>query len=442
MGLTRLIGIVMLTTLLILMIPAVASANSMYLGDSGSPIKAQRSSDIALEKQVMQVWLRRGFAEVENVYQFSNGGEAQTFVIGLPEEVNSRTALEYGIYNFRAYIDGSPVEARTAKTNNEKIGSLAGTINWHMHDVFIAKGQRRIVVHRYWIRISPWKNKLVIPLEPAASWKGKIGRAEYIVHLAGSISEKKLTYPSGYGNYTGKYAIQPVGFRAGESQIKWVFTNYEPQKDIEIEIFAKNKKSVHKVAASSAHVEDKKKFIADYAVDEDAITAWGVGGPGKKEWLTASFGKKKWVREFRIIPGYGKLEGMYKYFNRPRDVILRFSDGSSQRFELKDMLEMQYFPVKPVQTKYVKLEIESVYKGIYPDVTYVSEVEFGELGTSPRIDPAGWKPGLEQVELLDKKSKYSTVDLITTVVTAVVFLLIGWQVIVALRKRSRSNRLT
>ncbi|MBE0448469.1 MAG: hypothetical protein IBX64_10315 [Actinobacteria bacterium] len=440
MGLTRLMGILALTALLILAIPASATANGMYLGELGHPIKAQYSPDIVLEKQVMQVWLHRGFAEVENVYQFRNEGEAQTFVIGLPEEINSKAALEYGVYNFSAHVDGNPVEVGTAKTNEEKLGRLAGTINWHKHGVFIAKGQRRVVVHRYWIRLTPWKNKLVIPLEPAASWKGKIDRADYVVHLVGSLTERKLKYPSGYGNYSGKYAIRPAGFKAGQNQIKWIFTNYKPQKDIEIEIFAKNKKSVPKITASSVHVEDKKRFIADYAVDEDAITAWGVGGPVKKEWLNISFDKKRWIREFRIIPGYGKLEGMYKYFNRPRSVVLKFSDGSSQRFELKDKLEMQYLPVKPVQTDHVKLEIESVYKGIYPDVTYISEVEFGELSASPRIDPAEWKAGLEQVKLLDKKSRYSTVDRITIAATATVFLLIGWQVIVVVRKRLRDNR--
>jgi len=435
----RLIDTLIFTALFILTIPAIASANSMYLGPSSHLIKPQKSTEISLERQVLQVWLRHGYAEVENVYQFRNDGEPQTFMVGLPEEINSKDAVKYGVFNFSAYVDGNPVEARTSKTDNEKLGSLSGTINWHRHAVFIGKGERRIVVHRYWVRISPARNKFVLPLEPASSWKGKIGRADYVVHLAGTLTEKRIIYPPGYGDFEGKYAVLPVGFTTGKNQIQWRFSNFEPRQDMVIEFFTKTKKSVSEVEASSVHVEGGKKFTADYAVDQDASTAWGFGGPGKKERITLSFDKKKWVREFRIIPGYGQLEGMYKYFNRPRNVTLMFSDGSKQSFELKDELEMQYIPVEPVQTDYVVMEVNSVYKGVYPDVTYISEIEFGEAETGTRVNPSEWKVGLQQIDSIDTKSKYSIVDLITIAATVTVFLFIGWQVVVAIKRRKESN---
>lgn len=442
MRIKRTIIILAITALFILAIPAAASANSMYLGSSAHPPRPQNSTDIVLEKQVMQIWLRKGFAEVENVYQLYNAGEGQEFVMGLPEEVNTKAALSYGVYNFDAFIDGKSVETRTVRTKDQKAGKLVGNINWHTHNIFIPENQRRIVVHRYWVLINPWKNELVIPLAPGASWKGRIGEAYYVVHLMGSLTEKNIVYPAGYGDFTGKYAVLPTGFKPGKDKIVWSLLNHEPSRDLEIKMFSFKEDDIDKtvVKASGIYVNDDKEHPPNLVIDEDASTAWAVGGEGKKEWLTFTFPKKKWVREFRITPGYGALGAMYKYYNRPQKVTLRFSNGKSQSFMLDDSLEMQYFPVKPIQTKSVKLEIDSVYKGIYPDVTYISEVEFGDIKTSSKVSPIKWKVGLNQVEVFNLRPRYSSTDRILIAVTVAVFFFIAWQVVVAIRSRLRAKK--
>lgn len=419
------------------MTPVFAYANSAYLGVPGKPIKTQNSSDIVLEKQVMQVWLRKGFTEVENVYQLYNVGEAQEFAMGLPEDANTKASILYGIYNFNAYIDGEKAEVRTRKTKNFGIGSLHGDIKWHVHNVFIPERERRIVVHKYWLKIAPWKSKITIPLAPAATWRGRIGQAYYVAHLSGSISERSLIYPEGYGSHTGKYSIQPIGFKPGGSQIVWAYSNYEPQRDMHIEVFPGESKPPLNIQASGVIQGEEQKSGAINAVDEDPATAWGIGGPGQGEWIVFYFDKKKWIREFRIIPGYAALENMFKFYNRPRAITLRFSDGTKQQFELRDELDMQYLPVKPVLTKYVKVELDSVYKGIYPDVTYISEIEFGESNSPSKVQPAEWKPGLNLVESANIKPKYSTTDLITMAATVAVFFFVGWQVVVAINNHKK-----
>lgn len=417
--------------------PVLAFANSAYLGVPGKPITIQNSSDIVLEKQVMQVWLRKSFAEVENVYQLYNAGEAQEFAMGLPEDVNSKASILYGIYNFNAYVGGGKAEVRTKKTKDIGIGSLYGDINWHVHNVYIPEHERRVVVHKYWVKVVPWKNKITVPLAPAATWRGRIGRIYYVVHLSGSISEGNLVYPESYGAYAGKYSIQPVGFKPGSNQITWAYSNYEPQKDMHLEVFPGGNKPPLKIQVSGIIQGEEQKSAATNAIDEDPATAWGVGGPGKGEWIVLYFDKKKWVREFRIIPGYAVLEGMFKFYNRPHEITLRFSDGTKQQFEIRDELDMQYLPVKPVLTKYVKVEIDSVYQGIYPDVTYISEIEFGDSISPSKVQPAEWKTGLNLVESVNIKPKYSTTDLITMAATVVVFFFIGWQVVVTIINRKK-----
>ena len=437
----RFIGILVLAALLILIVPTTAYANSAYLGSSGVPIKPQDSSDIELEKQVMQIWLRNGFAEVENVYQFHNAGQEQEFVMGVPEDINSKSALKYGIFNFKAYVDGNEVDTRNVKTTDQKIGNMYGNINWYVHNVLLIKDQRRVVVHRYWIRMMPWSNKIVIPLDPGSTWKGSIGEATYVVRLMGDLNERALVYPQGFGEFTGKFAVLPIGFTSGKDQLTWGFTNYVPHGNMEIGIFPdKDYHFIQSIRVSGIHEDNGNQWGPKNLVDGDPTTAWGVGGPGKDSWAIFFFEKKKWVREFRIIPGYGTLGSMYKTYNRPRKITLRFSDGTSQRFELKDELQMQYLPLKPVETKYINLDIDSVYKGIYPDVNYISEVEIGELSSNSKFDPSNWKIGLNQVDVMNLRSRYSTTDLITIAATATVFLFIGWQVVVGIRTRVKKNK--
>lgn len=441
MRLDRFVGILALTALLTLIIPTIAYANSAYLGSSGVPIKLQDSSDIQLEKQVMQVWARNGFAEVENVYQFYNAGQEQEFVMGLPEDNNSKNAVKYGVFNFKAYVDGNEVDTREIKTSDQKIGNMYGDIKWHTHNVLMTKGQRRIVVHRYWIRMMPWSNKIIIPLEPASTWTGSIGEATYVVRLMGDLNERALLYPKGFGEFSGKYAVLPTGFTPGKDQLTWTFTNYVPHGDMEIGIFPdKDAHFIQGIQVSGIHDHNRDQWGPGHLVDGDPTTAWGVGGPGKDAWATFSFVDKKWVREFRIIPGDGTLGSMYKMYNRPRRITLRFSDGSSQRFELKDELQMQYLQLKPVETTYVKLDIDSVYKGIYPDATYISEVEIGELSSNSKFDPSSWKVGLNQVDVMNLRSRYSITDIITMAATATVFLFIGWQVVVGIRLRIKNSK--
>ncbi|MDP2211583.1 MAG: hypothetical protein Q8J63_07600 [Candidatus Aquicultor sp.] len=435
----RFVFSLLITALFVLLIPAIAQANSMYLGSSGLPLKTKESASITLERQVMQVWLRYGYAEVENVYQFHNSGEAQTFFIGLPEEINTKDQLKYGVYNFSAYIDGESVDVKTAKTNDEQLGFMNGTINWHKHEVFLAEGERRIVVHRYWLRISPSKNKLLVNLAPAASWKGTVGHADYILHLAGGVTGQNVVYPKALGDVAGKYAIQPAGFEASQNQMRWTLDNFEPSEEISVELFGKKSRQLSRLRVSLVYADGNNVFEGTNLFDEDFSTAWAYGGPGKGEWLIAYFEKKRWIREVRIIPGYGQLESMYKYFNRPRLITVYFSDGTRQQFELKDRLEMQFLKVKPTQTQYVKIDVDSVYKGIYPDVTYISEIEFSDIASTSRIEPDQWKIGLEQASEVEGSSSYTLFDLITIAAAAAVFLLIGWQLFVLVRNRKKKE---
>jgi hypothetical protein len=437
----KFIKILAISALLVLVIiPATANANSAYLGYPGDAITLKNGSDdVAIERQVMQVWLHRGFAEVENVYQLYNSGDTQELMMGLPEAANKKIDLIYGVYNFRAYVDGNEVDVKTAKTRNQEVGSLSGNINWHVHNVFISKGQRRIVVQRYWIRMVPSDRKITIPLMAAGTWKGSIGRADYTIHLMSGLNETSLRYPSGYGDLSGKFAIQPGGFTFSKGEIKWKLTNFVPDQDMVISVFPRGKALISSIEASGALEINGKKYEAKYAADSDPATSWGIEGANANEWLTFNLDGKRWVRELRIIPGYTTFDGMFMFYNRPKDITLQFSDGSSQQFTLRDDPDMQYLSVRPIQTNSIKLTVDDVYKGIFQDVTYVSEVEFGDLHTEPKLAPAKWKIGLNQEDSVQKQG-YSLIEVMVIITTILIFLFVVWQVVLMVQRHIEGRK--
>ena len=266
-----------------------------------------------------------------------------------------------------------------------------------------------------------------------------MAEASYIVNLMDGLRIRNLIYPKGYSTKAGEYAIMPRGFEAGNDEIRWFFANQEPAQNLEIMIFPSSDKKITKAEASGTYSEGNKNYLGEFVADGDPTTAWGFVSTGKKEWVTLFFDRKRWVREIRIISGYGALESMYKFYNRPKVITLSFSDGASQQIKLKDSLDMQYVSVKPVQTEYVKLQVDDVYKGIHPYITFVSELEPSELKSVTKFSPTSWKIGLKQFKLPNQSSNYTLAYKIAVAATAVVFLVIGWQITMLLINRFKSK---
>jgi hypothetical protein len=126
-------------------------------------------------------------------------------------------------------------------------------------------------------------------------------------------------------------------------------------------------------SASSSFSENGYVYYPAYAIDQDEKRPWveGVKGDGIGEHLVLSFDRVENVDLLRIHPGFASA---YEKNNRPRMVELGFSDGSAVSYELEDLKDgicIQFS--RPVETRFIKITIQSVYPGKVPD-TCVSEV--------------------------------------------------------------------
>jgi len=112
-------------------------------------------------------------------------------------------------------------------------------------------------------------------------------------------------------------------------------------------------------------------FSPSNVLDHNPGTAWRCPAPATGETLTVTLGGPTLLTSVGMIGGYAKVDPLtgidrFTQNQRARQVIWRFSDGSSVTQDLADSRDMQTIPVN-VTTDFVTVEIISTYPASGPD---------------------------------------------------------------------------
>jgi len=129
-------------------------------------------------------------------------------------------------------------------------------------------------------------------------------------------------------------------------------------------------------ASSTFPMENNVSYDADRTNDGKLSTAWveGEEGSGLGSWLELDLGGEHQVRKLKIWGGMWYSREYWQRSNRPREIELRWSDGSSEVVTLADEMKPQEFSFAK-RTSSVRLRIKSVYPGNTWLDTPISEVQ-------------------------------------------------------------------
>ena len=119
-------------------------------------------------------------------------------------------------------------------------------------------------------------------------------------------------------------------------------------------------------SATSELLEGDIRFVADYAINPERNRPWveGVGGDGIGQSITMEFARPETIKVLGFQIGYARSQYYYDINNRPKNVHISFSDGSGFDYTFRDTLKEQYIQLSvPIETTYVKVEIQGVYSG-------------------------------------------------------------------------------
>ena len=132
-----------------------------------------------------------------------------------------------------------------------------------------------------------------------------------------------------------------------------------------------------KATATSEYKDEDNAYGPHKAVDGWDDTYWVNGdGDGQGESITVDLGGSQTVKKFGIATGWGDTASFFKGNHRAAEVNLTFSDGSSKKFALEDVADLQVFDLGDVTTSTVKVTFTKITKGASHDDLYVGELRF------------------------------------------------------------------
>ncbi len=135
------------------------------------------------------------------------------------------------------------------------------------------------------------------------------------------------------------------------------------------------------VSATSTYPEEAGvSYNPQNAIDGKQSTVWVEGdtnGSGLGESVQFTFESSTKVQSFRIWSGNYYSYDFWQRHNRIKEIEVEFSDGSTQKYTLKDEMVPQMVQLEtPVETSTVRIEVKSVYRGSTFTDTVISEVIF------------------------------------------------------------------
>lgn len=136
--------------------------------------------------------------------------------------------------------------------------------------------------------------------------------------------------------------------------------------------------TIASVTASSSFSDEHGSYVAKQLTDNYASKAWveDEKAAGLGAWIEVKLDASQDINEIELWNGNWYSYNEWDYYNRIKDLEVKFADGSSETFTLKDEKKTESLKLKkPVKSDSVKLIIRSVYKGsAYTDRTAISEV--------------------------------------------------------------------
>lgn len=131
-------------------------------------------------------------------------------------------------------------------------------------------------------------------------------------------------------------------------------------------------------ASSTFPDEGRIRYDAGQLVDGKVSTAWveGEDGSGLGSWLELDLGGERTVHKVKVWPGFWYSREFWHRTNRPRELEIRWSDGTSDRFEIPDAMEpFEAVLATPRRTRSARLIVRNVYAGNTWLDTAISEIQ-------------------------------------------------------------------
>jgi hypothetical protein len=386
----------------------LSDAAAMGFSPSGN-VKVMNNEFVKMKNEQIHITLYEDECKYRVDYTFVNDADEQSVVMGFPNYMlSSDHSVSYGINDFSAF-DGNSIYKVFRKYNESQREHDMQEL-YECFEVHFNKGETKYITNTYSQEYTTHYGdggKAIYILTTGASWKGTIDTISVFIDSGIPFSQmvNRTVFFHSFYEEDGEMKINtrtenrglrisPDNYVIEQNVIKMVFTDIEP--DFDIEIFKPDPPLINKISASSELEDKNDRYSVWNIVDERPETAWATT-TGKKtfginEFITIDItpysetGNEYWkkglykIQKIGIINGYAKNIDIFKQNNRIKELVLECENGLTRpqflRYTLEDTIAMQYIEFdKPIFMNKLKLQILEVYKGSKYDDTCISEVK-------------------------------------------------------------------
>ncbi|MDY0385283.1 NADase-type glycan-binding domain-containing protein [Trichlorobacter sp.] len=354
-------------------------------GATGGQIRINNNSYVRMVDESINITIHKDFIEFDINYSFKNISDKPLQVeMGFPEQPGEFTQT---LYNFFASSDNNPIKVKFVSVDANKLDTTKGLLNWYTYTVQFKPNQLRKISNRYWVYATEYRGlrSFSYIMRTGASWKGTIGKIQITAKLdEGLVYAGKRLARSGI-------VIEPDGFSMDSSgkTLAWTFTDLKPDAAHDVQIFYELEGLPFMAMTDQASSVLRSKGIppilydAEYAFDGDPSTAWGPNDTKKGigEWIRIVFSDEtpRVIKTLGVLPGRAP-DFRFMQCSRIRKAHLLFPDGTKQYLVFQDIPIIQHHAIKPVKTSSIKLVIDEIAPGLWPEqcgskTPFISEIK-------------------------------------------------------------------
>jgi hypothetical protein len=215
--------------LLLSLSACVHADDTPVAGIGGTYWPLESGSQVRMEREFLNIRFSPRLVRTVVQFEFRNEGPAQVVTMGFPETVIYDEG--HSTYRrFRVNVDGHSMPVKPSSW--QEIEEQTTWIRWWIHRARFAAGQRRIVRVSYQEKPGfddQFGYMYSYTFGTGRAWKGTIGSAAIVIHFE-DFPRDATIYPDFIDGSEG--AIR------SENRFAWLFEDWEPKKDLRLDINA------------------------------------------------------------------------------------------------------------------------------------------------------------------------------------------------------------
>ena len=139
--------------------------------------------------------------------------------------------------------------------------------------------------------------------------------------------------------------------------------------------------------ASSEYDEDGTHYPARNVKDGKGTTAWyeGDSGNGLGAWVEVDLGGEVQISKIVLYAGDWRSEQDWGRANRPAELELKYSDDSTETWNLADEYKPQTYAPKGKTTSSIRFRLKGVHAGSALTDTGISEIQVFDSSAEPHV---------------------------------------------------------